>query len=62
MTLQDIIGPLKDFSTDHMYAFMLDAYGRYIYLPLLPQPTADDESTVYLQFEALEQESQAIRT
>ncbi len=40
---------------------MLDAYGRYIYHPLLPQPTGDDESTVYLQFEALEQESQAIQ-
>ncbi len=60
MALQDIVGPLSDFPTEHMYAFMLDAHGRYVYHPLLPQPTAEDDSTVYLQFEALEQESQAI--
>ncbi len=60
MVLQDIIGSLKDFPTEHMYAFMLDSHGRYIYHPLLPQPTSDEDSTVYQQFEALEQESQAI--
>ncbi len=60
IALQDLVESLRDFPTEHMYAFMLDSHGRYIYHPLLPQPTSDEDSTVYLQFEALEQESQAI--
>ena len=50
---RDILGPLMDFSAEHMYSFMLDSHGRYVYHPLLPLRSVSKQP-VYLQFEALE--------
>ena len=51
--LRDLLGPMMDFPAQHMYSFMLDSSGRYVYHSLLPLSTYD-RNPVYLQYEVLE--------
>ena len=61
--MRDLIGTLTAFKNckgEHIYSFMLDQNGRYMYHPLLPESMYTADPPVYLEFASLEHDEDVI--